>query len=271
MTGPTSRVPDPGPDDDPRVQAAVAAFAERVLAGVDFEPIAPTRRRTPLRVALALAGVAAAAALLVPLATGRFAPTPVPAVPGSGPESGLAQCLAGLTADDIAAGSAKVTGAELRIVGSVVQRFEDDQNPSASTTRLSPVPVIVSDNATGESDEVAASTSALIWRAAIPGNDSGDFLHEPELARWVRDGVPRLVDRATGVFAAVYQQAAVTIVLEVRCGGEPRSLTATGFGSMVRPYPPSTITWLDCSGPDTDVSDLSDELAAFARNCHDLA
>jgi hypothetical protein len=124
MNDQTPRVPDPGVDDDPRIRAAVIAFAERELADLSFEPVVPTRR-SPGRAVIALAGVAAAALLVVPLVGDQLNQAPIPAGPAPSAEAGLAQCLAGLTTEDIVPGSAKLALGDLRIVGYVVTRYSD--------------------------------------------------------------------------------------------------------------------------------------------------
>jgi hypothetical protein len=265
LIDPTLRVPDPGPDDDPRIQAAVAAYAERELAGARFEPIVPVRRRTLPRAAIALAGVAAAAALVVPLIGSQLWPSPVPAVPATS----LAQCLAGLTADDVVAGSPKLSVGDLRIVGYVLTRYESGMTTQDIATE--PVPVVATDDHTGETTEVRGRASMVLWQSVEPDNLSGDFLTDSSLQRWVDPQAAVPVDPGAMVFASVFQQANVTVTLQVRCGGVTRDLTVTGTNNPVLPdRTTSMITGIECTGPDADVSGYGDELAAFARTCHTL-
>lgn len=276
MTDQTPRIPDPGPDDDPRIQAAVRAFAERELAGLSFEPIRPAeaaRGRRPARGVIALTGVAAAAALVVPLFGSHLLRAPIPAAPVPAPSTGptLAQCLAGLTADDVVPGSASLSVGDLRIVGYVVTRYESGRL-TAQTLNTRPVPVIATDNHSGETAEVLGRASMVVWQAVEPDNLSGDFLTEAALRLWVRPEAVVPDDPDDGVLAAVFQQSHVTVTLQVRCnGGTRRDLTVTGTNSPVLPdRTTSSLTAIDCAGPDADLRDYSDEFAAFARTCHTL-
>lgn len=264
-------MPDPRLDDDPRIRAAVVAFAERRLDGLDFEPIPATltaRRQVWLRAGIALGGLAAAAALILPLAVGRF--SLVPARPADRPDSGLSQCLADLTADDVVPSTPKLTVGDLRIVGSVVTRYRAGQVETREV-RTAPVPVVASDDATGETVRMTDPASKLIWQTVEPDNREGNFTTESDLQAWVKPTA--VVPHSPGdtTFAVVFQQAAVTVNLQVRCGGSTRNLTVTGTKDPVLPdRDTASITAVDC-GPNADVSDLSDELAAFARTCDSLA
>lgn len=265
MTDPTVRVPDPGLDDDPRIQAAVRAFAEHELAGVRFEPVspeAPARRRSPVPLAIALAGVAVAGVLITPLAANRLTPAPIPAAP----VVGLQQCLATLTADDILPGNRQVATHGLRIVASVATRYVDGQ-PRSSTSLVGNVDVHVTDDSTGETVLVDAPVSQLLWQAALPGNEAGDFLRHAQLEKWIRGATVEPEGNPTLVGATVFQQADMTITLGVRCGDSVRRLTVTGTGNPSLPGEATAmVTWLEC-GPDARNSGLSDELAVFAESC----
>lgn len=272
-------VPDPGPDDDPRVQAAVVAFAERELAGVTFEPIAAAdaaHGRRPSRGILAVAGVAAAAAVAVPLIGSQLTRAPIPAMPVTTPAvpapsaaATLAQCLAGLTAGDVVPGSANLSVGDLRIVGYVVTRYQAGRM-TARNLATKPVPVVASDDRTGETAEVRGRASMVVWQAVEP--DNGDFLTEAELRRWVSPEAVVPVNPGTTIHAAVFQQAQVTVTLQVHCAGTTRDLTVTGTNSPVVPgRTTSSVTAIDCAGPDADLRDEhSAELTAFARTCHSL-
>ncbi len=264
MTDPTIRVPDPGPDDDPRIQAAVAAFAERELTGVRFQPAAPTpqTRRSPARMVVAIAGVAAAVALITPVAASQLSPAPIPAAP----IVSLQQCLATLTADDILPENRQAETHGLRIVASVATRYVDGQARS-TTMQFGNVDVQVTDSGTGETVEVGAAISRLLWQAVLPGDDAGDFLHHSELENWVRAGTATPEGKPTLVGATVFQQAELTLTLWVRCGDSFRPITATGVGNPSLPGTTTAmVTWLEC-GTDARNSDLSDELAGFAKSC----
>ncbi|MGC3954117.1 MAG: hypothetical protein QM804_07690 [Propionicimonas sp.] len=194
----------------------------------------------------------------------------VPAEPSPGSDVGLAQCLADLTADEVVPGSAQLTVGELRIVGYAVTRYSDGEAVHRVTT-TNPVPVTATDQGTGESVKVTGRASMVVWQAVEPDNLSGDFLSQDNLQRWVTNGEAVPVEPGSMTFATVFQQSKVTVNLRVRCGESTRRLQVTGTNNPVLgDQVTASVTGISCDGPDTDVSDLSPELAAFARTCHNL-
>lgn len=269
------RIPDPGPDDDARVQAAVVAFAERELAAVALEPITATEvTRGRGRGWFALVGVAAAAAVAVTLVGSQLLRTPIPAAPVStasaptpGAQPTFAQCLAGLTADDVVPGSANLSVGDLRIVGYVVTRYESGRM-TARTMATKPVPVIATDDRTGEAAELQHRASSVVWQTV--GSDG--FLTDTELERWVNPEAVVPVKPGTMIQAAVFQMAQVTVTLQVRCGEAARDITVTGTNNPVIPgRTTSSLTGIDCAGPDAELpAGYSAEFITFARTCHTL-
>ena len=204
-------VPDPSLDDDPRVRAAVHAYAARELAGVQFEPIAPmalprTRRRwTLVAAAVAIVVCTASGVALLQLRAGTPIPgaTATPTAPVSAsadptasasptrpvPLAGLDSCLASLTPDSIDAGTPSL--GEPQIVGYGLVRYTwspGTQISLAGGDKGFPQQLLqVDDLSTGESADVTDSGLIAVFSSSLTGLGQARFADPVALSQLLND------------------------------------------------------------------------------------